>query len=193
MKSIVILVLLAVISMASANIFANFHLMMEVQRDKNRVLKALNGQELVLTRDRVIKGFSETYKEIIRRIQDDDDEDEWPNPDAVQCAVQLGEFVLSLQNGELWALTVLDSFAKIQSGIGQGNIRNPGNFRQCIGVSKNFTEDGREPNMPTDFPQFYNITTNFYGKHCVMALRQVVEGEFDWPLGIVTEAPALNM
>lgn len=172
MKLIVGLVLLAVVSLASANMFANFQLMLELQKDKEGVLRALSSREFSLTRRAIAEAFDQTALFINSTGFNTD-------PDATHCGFQLAEFAGGILDGELWALAVVDSFAKIQSGFGRGNIRNPGHFRQCIEVYQEMSDP-----LAGGF---------FQGTHCTVAMRGIVEDDFEWPLPIITPPPLFDM
>lgn len=173
MKLIVGLVLLAVISLASANIFANFQLMLELQKDKEGVLRGLSKFDFSLTQKSLAEAFDQVALVINTTAGYNTD------PDAMQCGFQLAELAGGIIDGELWALAVVDSYAKLQSGFGRGNIRNPGHFRQCIEVY----QEMRDP-LAGGF---------FQGTHCTVAMRGIVEGEFEWPLPIITPPPIFDM
>lgn len=179
MKSIVGLILLAVISMASANLFANFHLMLEVQKNKDGVMKALS-RDFSISRGMIIEAIQQTVEQI--KIDDEINGFNTDTSNGTVCGVQLAELGSAAVNGELWALAVIDSYAKIQSGFGRGNIRNPGHFRQCIEVFHPLPESIFEPIQ----------TGAFRGKHCVVAMRQL-SGDFELPITIITPPPIINM
>lgn len=172
MKLIVGLVLLAVISLASANMFANFQLMLELQKDKEGLLKGLSSRDFSLTRKSIAEAFDQAALMINSTGFN-------TNQDAMHCGFQLAELATGILDGELWALAVVDSFAKLQSGFGRGNFRNPGHFRQCIEVYQEMRDPG--------------AGGFFQGTHCTVAMRGIVEDEFEWPLPIITPPPIIDM
>lgn len=172
MKLIVGLVLLAVISLASANMFANFQLMLELQKDKEGVLRGLSSRDFSLTRKAIAEAFEQAASMINSSGFNTDH-------NATHCGFQLAALATGILEGELWALAVVDSFAKVQSGFGRGNFRNPGHFRQCIEV---YQEMGDA--LAGGF---------FQGTHCTVAMRGIVEDEFEWPIPIITPPPAIDM
>lgn len=50
----------------------------------------------------------------------------------IVCLGQLATMALAATNVEPWALLVIDSWSKLQSGLLSGNIHNLGHFDQCI-------------------------------------------------------------
>lgn len=48
------------------------------------------------------------------------------------CKKQMFRLVAAYQNKELWALKVLDSWGKSQSGLFSGNLINFGHYEQCL-------------------------------------------------------------
>ncbi|XP_054728013.1 nose resistant to fluoxetine protein 6 [Anastrepha obliqua] len=58
------------------------------------------------------------------------------NPKASpKCRSQMRRFLEGLNNFDFWALKMHDSTGKITSGILNGNINQPGDFDQCLGIS----------------------------------------------------------
>ncbi|XP_059481567.1 nose resistant to fluoxetine protein 6-like isoform X2 [Neocloeon triangulifer] len=53
------------------------------------------------------------------------------------CRVESEILLRGVSNLELWALKIVDSSSKIQSGILFGNIKDYGNFDECIDTQKN--------------------------------------------------------
>ncbi|XP_059482018.1 O-acyltransferase like protein-like [Neocloeon triangulifer] len=53
------------------------------------------------------------------------------------CQAESEILLKGIANLELWALKIVDSSSKIQSGILSGNIKNYGNFDECIDTQKN--------------------------------------------------------
>uniref|UniRef100_W8BUT3 Nose resistant to fluoxetine protein 6 n=1 Tax=Ceratitis capitata TaxID=7213 RepID=W8BUT3_CERCA len=58
-----------------------------------------------------------------------------------KCRAQMRRFLEGLNNFDLWALKMHDSTGKITSGILNGNINQPGDFDQCLGVSSTSADD----------------------------------------------------
>uniref|UniRef100_A0A034VQ95 nose resistant to fluoxetine protein 6 n=1 Tax=Bactrocera dorsalis TaxID=27457 RepID=A0A034VQ95_BACDO len=58
------------------------------------------------------------------------------NPNASpKCRRQMRRFLDGLDNFDFWALKMHDATGKITSGILNGNINQPGDFDQCLGIS----------------------------------------------------------
>ncbi|XP_059480843.1 O-acyltransferase like protein-like [Neocloeon triangulifer] len=74
------------------------------------------------------------------------------------CRSESEVLLKGIANLELWALKIVDSSSKIQSGILSGNIKDFGNFDECIDTKKNSIRgkyclahihvDASEPNVP---------------------------------------------
>ncbi|KAH8388008.1 hypothetical protein KR093_010927, partial [Drosophila rubida] len=59
------------------------------------------------------------------------------NPDASpQCRWQMRRYLQALNNFDLWALKMHDASGKLNSGILNGNINQPGDFDQCLGIQQ---------------------------------------------------------
>ncbi|PSN45475.1 hypothetical protein C0J52_08663 [Blattella germanica] len=71
-----------------------------------------------------------------------------------RCRNHSEAYIKGLRNGETWAYQMLDSSAKLQSGLLTGNLLAMGNFDECIGVM----------GIETDFGQLN-------GKHCLATLK----------------------
>ncbi|XP_031776167.1 nose resistant to fluoxetine protein 6-like [Apis florea] len=52
----------------------------------------------------------------------------------VECQEQVNIFLRELRNYKLWAMEMLDSNAKLPSGLLQGNLNQFGDFDQCLNV-----------------------------------------------------------
>ncbi|KMZ09816.1 uncharacterized protein LOC6740135 [Drosophila simulans] len=64
------------------------------------------------------------------------------NPDAsTLCRRQMHQFLNALDNFDLWALKMHDSSGKLNSGILNGNINQPGDFDQCLGIQQRMKPD----------------------------------------------------
>ncbi|EDV91949.1 nose resistant to fluoxetine protein 6 [Drosophila grimshawi] len=63
------------------------------------------------------------------------------NPDASPlCRSQMRRYFKALDNFDLWALKMHDANGKLNSGILNGNINQPGDFDQCLGIQQS-TDD----------------------------------------------------
>lgn len=58
------------------------------------------------------------------------------------CDSQLSLFSTALQNSELWAVRLMDTWAKIQAGYLSGNVRNYGDFDSCINFEHDTSSSG---------------------------------------------------
>lgn len=59
------------------------------------------------------------------------------NPDASPlCRTQMRRYLNALNNFDLWALKMHDASGKLNSGILNGNINQPGDFDQCMGIQQ---------------------------------------------------------
>ncbi|KAH8331979.1 hypothetical protein KR067_006582 [Drosophila pandora] len=59
------------------------------------------------------------------------------NPDASSlCRRQMRQYLSALDNFDLWALKMHDASGKLNSGILNGNINQPGDFDQCMGIQQ---------------------------------------------------------
>ena len=82
------------------------------------------------------------------------------------CLIQLGQFAASLKKKDTWALQVIDSFGKPQSGIFWGSLTWAGEYRECI-----------------------NITSNEWkGKHCLIGQQT----QNNMPTVVINKAPVFN-
>lgn len=54
----------------------------------------------------------------------------------MDCINHLLLMVSGIQNGELWAIAVVDAWSKIQSGFLMGNILNMGHFNECLMINR---------------------------------------------------------
>lgn len=60
---------------------------------------------------------------------------------STHCLWQFVAWLQGMQNAELWALSVFDATAKLNSGFARGNFRNPGHFRQCINIKQQLPDE----------------------------------------------------
>ncbi|XP_023032742.1 nose resistant to fluoxetine protein 6 [Drosophila willistoni] len=68
------------------------------------------------------------------------------NPDAsTQCRSQMRQYLDALDNFDLWALKMHDASGKLNSGILNGNINQPGDFDQCMGIRQKVRQQHRRP------------------------------------------------
>ncbi|XP_030382326.1 nose resistant to fluoxetine protein 6 [Scaptodrosophila lebanonensis] len=59
------------------------------------------------------------------------------NPEASDlCRAQMRIYMDALNNFDLWALKMHDASGKLNSGILNGNINQPGDFDQCLGIQQ---------------------------------------------------------
>ncbi|XP_073995610.1 nose resistant to fluoxetine protein 6-like isoform X2 [Rhodnius prolixus] len=88
----------------------------------------------------------------------DDVKDAFENPattqDVYRCAFALSKYLGSLKNASMWALKMVDSTSKIQSGLLNGHFVNLGHYDECVRI-----------NAPLD----HNYT--MYGQHCLVDLQ----------------------
>jgi Nose resistant-to-fluoxetine protein, N-terminal domain len=158
----------------SQELFGTVQLIHEYVDHRENAFVGLVDKDLRFTNEMLIEGiqnFVESYGNISQ-----------PNieltPEDIKCIFQMAAFGEGLQNQELWALSMADSFAKVNSGYLRGNFRNFGHFSQCINIKVPMVE---EP--AGDF---------LHGRHCQVLLGQYT-GTFEWPLEIQTQPPVLNM
>ncbi|KAH8387904.1 hypothetical protein KR093_010285, partial [Drosophila rubida] len=57
-----------------------------------------------------------------------------PTQEDLQCAAEVAQLGQALQSGQLWALRMIDSWGSLPAGILHGNLRDLGNFDECIRV-----------------------------------------------------------
>lgn len=72
------------------------------------------------------------------------------------CKKQMFRLVADYQNKELWALKVLDSWGKSQSGLFSGNLINFGHYEQCLATRHQFDD-------PTEGV--------YVGQHCMIFFK----------------------
>ncbi|EDW06368.2 nose resistant to fluoxetine protein 6 [Drosophila mojavensis] len=73
------------------------------------------------------------------------------NPNASPlCRAHMRRYMQALNNFDLWALKMHDASGKLNSGILNGNINQPGDFDQCMGIQQTFDDgtDGSPANSP---------------------------------------------
>lgn len=75
-------------------------------------------------------------------------------PISLPCLSQLTFFVAGLQEREMWAISIFDSWSKLQSGIFSGNLANFGHFDQCVRSRHAMANIGE-----------------FQGQHCVTSFQ----------------------
>ncbi|ALC49761.1 drd [Drosophila busckii] len=64
------------------------------------------------------------------------------NPDASpRCRAQMQRYLNALNNFDLWALKMHDASGKLNSGILNGNINQPGDFDQCLSIQQPGEDD----------------------------------------------------
>ncbi|KAH8373910.1 hypothetical protein KR200_006951, partial [Drosophila serrata] len=69
------------------------------------------------------------------------------NPDASSlCRRQMRQYLDALDNFDLWALRMHDASGKLNSGILNGNINQPGDFDQCLGIQQRMKANQEEDN-----------------------------------------------
>ncbi|XP_060661802.1 nose resistant to fluoxetine protein 6 [Drosophila nasuta] len=67
------------------------------------------------------------------------------NPDASpQCRAQMRRYMQALNNFDLWALKMHDASGKLNSGILNGNINQPGDFDQCLAIQQQQAATGND-------------------------------------------------
>ncbi|CRK92296.1 CLUMA_CG005855, isoform A [Clunio marinus] len=83
-------------------------------------------------------------------------------------------FFTVLNNTELWAVEIVDSWSKIQSGILMGNLLNMGHYDQCLRVNHSLLD------FDQDLPVELDLT--FYeGMHCVVRIAFPIPDSIEYP------------
>ncbi|XP_016953026.1 O-acyltransferase like protein [Drosophila biarmipes] len=73
------------------------------------------------------------------------------NPDASSlCRRQMHQFLAALDNFDLWALKMHDASGKLNSGILNGNINQPGDFDQCLGIQQRMKDQDAAKDQEED-------------------------------------------
>jgi hypothetical protein len=85
------------------------------------------------------------------------------------CDEKLDYFHKALNDRKSWAVSVFDTWAKLESSVLRGNLVIPGGFNDCV----NFRHESNETKVGT-----------FQGKHCMMRVKSKITAastvEFDW-------------
>ncbi|KAH8273460.1 hypothetical protein KR018_002459, partial [Drosophila ironensis] len=73
------------------------------------------------------------------------------NPEAsALCRRQMRQYLDALDNFDLWALKMHDASGKLNSGILNGNINQPGDFDQCMGIQQAMRRQDQQDQDPQD-------------------------------------------
>ncbi|KAH8289379.1 hypothetical protein KR054_004399 [Drosophila jambulina] len=71
------------------------------------------------------------------------------NPESSSlCRRQMRQYLDALDNFDLWALKMHDASGKLNSGILNGNINQPGDFDQCLGIQQRMKRNQEEDHDP---------------------------------------------
>ncbi|KAH8420160.1 hypothetical protein KR009_006411, partial [Drosophila setifemur] len=91
------------------------------------------------------------------------------NPDASPlCRRQMRQYLNALDNFDLWALKMHDASGKLNSGILNGNINQPGDFDQCMAIQQRM----RDQDM--DLDQDENGDGMIRGQYCLAYAQPVL-------------------
>lgn len=80
--------------------------------------------------------------------------------DSDKCFQQIKYFKAEAKAKQFWALKVIDSWSKIPSGLASGNIRDLGNFDQCLSIEQNSSDP---------------VIGTFRGHFCVTPLTLIMD------------------
>ncbi|XP_062140330.1 nose resistant to fluoxetine protein 6-like [Drosophila sulfurigaster albostrigata] len=65
-----------------------------------------------------------------------------PTEQDLLCAAEVQQLGQALQSGSLWALRMIDSWGGLPSGLLHGNLKDLGNFDECIRIQHEMTTTG---------------------------------------------------
>ncbi|KAM7348279.1 drop dead [Cochliomyia hominivorax] len=100
------------------------------------------------------------------------------NPSASElCRLHTQQYLEGLQNFDLWALKMHDSTGKLTSGILNGNINQPGDFDQCLGIkyqvkTKTGNKAGDSPTVDEAIET--NVVDEIKGQYCLAYAQPVL-------------------
>ncbi|XP_014242802.1 nose resistant to fluoxetine protein 6-like [Cimex lectularius] len=112
-------------------------------RDNKSVLTSIPG---------FIKWLYEKVIEALQNMSDTTDIEVWT------CVLGIKAYVKGLRKGQIWALSMVDASAKLQSGFLVGNFADLGQFDQCVDIE----------------PEEYSLK----GMHCLTDLKITLPANF---------------
>ncbi|KAH8399761.1 hypothetical protein KR215_002108 [Drosophila sulfurigaster] len=66
-----------------------------------------------------------------------------PNQQDLLCLSEVAQLSLALRSGQLWALRMIDSWGRLPAGMLYGNMKDLGNFEECIRVNHALSTTGQ--------------------------------------------------
>ncbi|EDW05583.1 nose resistant to fluoxetine protein 6 [Drosophila mojavensis] len=68
---------------------------------------------------------------------------ELPNQQDLQCMAEIAMLSQGLKDGRLWALQMIDSWGRLPAGILHGNLKDLGNYDECLRVNQPMANTGQ--------------------------------------------------
>ncbi|KAL7744528.1 hypothetical protein ACLKA6_017050 [Drosophila palustris] len=66
-----------------------------------------------------------------------------PNQQDLQCLAEVVELSVGLKSGKIWALKMLDSWGRLPAGLLYGNLKDLGNYDECLRVNHAIATTGQ--------------------------------------------------
>ncbi|KAH8272280.1 hypothetical protein KR044_006721, partial [Drosophila immigrans] len=66
-----------------------------------------------------------------------------PNEQDLRCLAEMAQITQALRTGQLWALRMIDSWGRLPAGLLHGNLRDMGNFDECLRINHAIATTGQ--------------------------------------------------